>query len=327
MASEAASNEAFARIPSPSRINETNQRREMTHGDVLRSIDVTAKRVAIVSIGGGADVVIAKAIALSMMREGAISVDIVQTKARSMLDREETLQDLVELQLAKVGTFGECEFLEYLTTVHNAVRDAKARTRGKRLAAALTWQNGRRFYAAGRSPAWREFIRSGGGQGYPYETVVCVDGGGDVLGVDEDSDIKVLKHIEQCLPSESQLFLYVVGMGADGTPIEMFKDAVLEGWSQVSEGRLQDGFADDLESCLRETSCWLDEPLDWDKPGSLWSYGLNVPQIVSLAIRDMFPFMRPLDGIVTFPRRNRLIEMRADWLRSARLYRRNSATT
>lgn len=116
-------------------------------------------------------------------------------------------------------------------------------------------------------------------------------------------------------------------MGADGTPIESFKDAVLEGWSQVSEGRLQDGFADDLESCLRETSCLLDEPLDWDKPGSLWSYGLNVPQIVSLAIRDIFPFMRPFDGVVTFPRRNRLIEMRADLLRSARLYRRDSATT
>jgi len=260
---------------------------------------------------------------LTMTRSGAAAVDIVQTKARSMLDREETLKDLGELHLSKVGTFGECEFLEYLTTVPNIVRDARARTRGKRLAAALAWQNGRRFYAAGRSPSWREFIRSGGGQGCPYEAVVCVDGGGDVLGVDQESDIKVLKHIEQSMPAESQLFLYVVGMGADGTPIESFKDARLEGWSQVSEGRLQDSFADDLEICLRETNCWLDEPLKWDAPGSLWSYGLNVPQIVSMAIRNIFPFMQPLDGVVTFPRRNRLVEMRVGWLRSARLYRKN----
>jgi hypothetical protein len=296
---------------------------EMADEDVGRLIEVGERRILIVSIGGGADVVIAKAIALTMTRAGAASVDIVQTKARRMLDREETLQDLAELRLSKVGTFGECEFLEYLTTVPNIVRDARARTRGKRLAAALAWQNGRRFYAAGRSPSWLEFIRSGGGQGCPYEAVVCVDGGGDVLGVDQESDIKVLKHIEQSMPAESQLFLYVVGMGADGTPIESFKDARLEGWSQASEGSLQDSFADDLEICLRETNCWLDEPLKWDEPGSLWSYGLNVPQIVSMAIRNIFPFMRPLDGVVTFPRRNRLVEMRVDWLRSARLYRKN----
>ena len=299
----------------------------MANEDMMRLIEVAARPVVIVSIGGGADVVIAKAIAMTMIRDGATSVDIVQTKARTTLDREETLQDLGELRLSRVGTFGELEFLEYLTPIPNILRDPRARTRGKRLAAALTWQNGRRFYAAGRSPSWREFIRSGGGQGRPYEAVVCVDGGGDVLGVDEDSDIKVLKHIEQSTPAESQLFLYVVGMGADGTPIELFKDARLEGWSQVSEGNLQDSFADDLESCLRETSCWLDEPLKWDAPDSLWSYGLNVPQIVSLAIRNIFPFKRPLDGVVTFPRRNRLVEMRADWLRSARLYRKNSAIT
>ena len=299
----------------------------MANEDMMRLIEVAARPVVIVSIGGGADVVIAKAIAMTMIRDGATSVDIVQTKARTTLDREETLQDLGELRLSRVGTFGDLEFLEYLTPIPNILRDPRARTRGKRLAAALTWQNGRRFYAAGRSPSWREFIRSGGGQGRPYEAVVCVDGGGDVLGVDEDSDIKVLKHIEQSTPLESQLFLYVVGMGADGTPIELFKDARLEGWSQVSEGNLQDSFADDLESCLRETSCWLDEPLKWDAPDSLWSYGLNVPQIVSLAIRNIFPFKRPLDGVVTFPRRNRLVEMRADWLRSARLYRKNSAIT
>lgn len=299
----------------------------MANADMMRLIEVAARPVVIVSIGGGADVVIAKAIAMTMIRDGATSVDIVQTKARTTLDREETLQDLGQLRLSRVGTFGELEFLEYLTPIPNILRDARARTRGKRLAAALTWQNGRRFYAAGRSPSWREFIRSGGGQGRPYEAVVCVDGGGDVLGVDEDSDIKVLKHIEQSTPLESQLFLYVVGMGADGTPIELFKDARLEGWSQVSEGNLKDSFADDLESCLRETSCWLDEPLKWDAPDSLWSYGLNVPQIVSLAIRNIFPFKRPLDGVVTFPRRNRLVEMRADWLRSARLYRKNSAIT
>ena len=299
----------------------------MANEDMMRLIEVAARPVVIVSIGGGADVVIAKAIAMTMIRDGATSVDIVQTKARTTLDREETLQDLGELRLSRVGTFGELEFLEYLTPIPNILRDPRARTRGKRLAAALTWQNGRRFYAAGRSPSWREFIRSGGGQGRPYEAVVCVDGGGDVLGVDEDSDIKVLKHIEQSTPLESQLFLYVVGMGADGTPIELFKDARLEGWSQVSEGNLQDSFADDLESCLRETSCWLDEPLKWDAPDSLWSYGLNVPQIVSLAIRNIFPFKRPLDGVVTFPRRNQLVEMRADWLRSARLYRKNSAIT
>ena len=299
----------------------------MANEDMMRLIEVAARSVVIVSIGGGADVVIAKAIAMTMIRDGATSVDIVQTKARTTLDREETLQDLGELRLSRVGTFGELEFLEYLTPIPNILRDPRARTRGKRLAAALTWQNGRRFYAAGRSPSWREFIRSGGGQGRPYEAVVCVDGGGDVLGVDEDSDIKVLKHIEQSMPAESRLFLYVVGMGADGTPIELFKDARLEGWSQVSEGNLQDSFADDLESCLRETSCWLDEPLKWDAPDSLWSYGLNVPQIVSLAIRNIFPFKRPLDGVVTFPRRNRLVEMRADWLRSARLYRKNSAIT
>lgn len=299
----------------------------MANADMMRLIEVAARPVVIVSIGGGADVVIAKAIAMTMIRDGATSVDIVQTKARTTLDREETLQDLGQLRLSRVGTFGELEFLEYLTPIPNILRDARARTRGKRLAAALTWQNGRRFYAAGRSPSWREFIRSGGGQGRPYEAVVCVDGGGDVLGVDEDSDIKVLKHIEQSTPLESQLFLYVVGMGADGTPIELFKDARLEGWSQVSEGNLQDSFADDLESCLRETSCWLDEPLKWDAPDSLWSYGLNVPQIVSLAIRNIFPFKRPLDGVVTFPRRNQLVEMRADWLRSARLYRKNSAIT
>lgn len=299
----------------------------MANADMMRLIEVAARPVVIVSIGGGADVVIAKAIAMTMIRDGATSVDIVQTKARTTLDREETLQDLGQLRLSRVGTFGELEFLEYLTPIPNILRDARARTRGKRLAAALTWQNGRRFYAAGRSPSWREFIRSGGGQGRPYEAVVCVDGGGDVLGVDEDSDIKVLKHIEQSTPLESQLFLYVVGMGADGTPIELFKDARLEGWSQVSEGDLQDSFADDLESCLRETSCWLDEPLKWDAPDSLWSYGLNVPQIVSLAIRNIFPFKRPLDGVVTFPRRNQLVEMRADWLRSARLYRKNSAIT
>ncbi len=299
----------------------------MANEDMMRLIEVAARPVVIVSIGGGADVVIAKAIAMTMIRDGATSVDIVQTKARTTLDREETLQDLGQLRLSRVGTFGELEFLEYLTPIPNILRDARARTRGKRLAAALTWQNGRRFYAAGRSPSWREFIRSGGGQGRPYEAVVCVDGGGDVLGVDEDSDIKVLKHIEQSTPLESQLFLYVVGMGADGTPIELFKDARLEGWSQVSEGNLKDSFADDLESCLRETSCWLDEPLKWDAPDSLWSYGLNVPQIVSLAIRNIFPFKRPLDGVVTFPRRNRLVEMRADWLRSARLYRKNSAIT
>ena len=299
----------------------------MANEDMMRLIEVAARPVVIVSIGGGADVVIAKAIAMTMIRDGATSVDIVQTKARTTLDHEETLQDLGELRLSRVGTFGELEFLEYLTPIPNILRDPRARTRGKRLAAALTWQNGRRFYAAGRSPSWREFIRSGGGQGRPYEAVVCVDGGGDVLGVDEDSDIKVLKHIEQSTPLESQLFLYVVGMGADGTPIELFKDARIEGWSQVSEGNLQDSFADDLESCLRETSCWLDEPLKWDAPDSLWSYGLNVPQIVSLAIRNIFPFKRPLDGVVTFPRRNQLVEMRADWLRSARLYRKNSAIT
>jgi len=235
----------------------------MANEDMMRLIEVAARPVVIVSIGGGADVVIAKAIAMTMIRDGATSVDIVQTKARTTLDREETLQDLGQLRLSRVGTFGELEFLEYLTPIPNILRDARARTRGKRLAAALTWQNGRRFYAAGRSPSWREFIRSGGGQGRPYEAVVCVDGGGDVLGVDEDSDIKVLKHIEQSTPLESQLFLYVVGMGADGTPIELFKDARLEGWSQVSEGNLKDSFADDLESCLRETSCWLDEPLKW----------------------------------------------------------------
>ena len=141
---------------------------------MMRLIEVAARSVVIVSIGGGADVVIAKAIAMTMIREGATSVDIVQTKARTTLDREETLQDLGELRLSRVGTFGELEFLEYLT------------------------------------------------------------------------------------------------------PIELFKDARLEGWSQVSEGNLQDSFADDLESCLRETSCWLDEPLKWDAPDSLWSYRPNM---------------------------------------------------
>jgi hypothetical protein len=130
----------------------------MANEDMMRLIEVAARPIVIVSIGGGADVVIAKAIAMTMMRDGATSVDIVQTKARTTLDREETLKDLGELRLSKVGTLGELEFLEYLTTVPNISRDARARTRGKRLAAALTWQNGRRFYAAGGN----SYVQAGG---------------------------------------------------------------------------------------------------------------------------------------------------------------------
>lgn len=148
----------------------------MNNDDVLRSVDVTGKRVAIVSIGGGADVVIAKAIAMTMARDGAISLDIVQTKARTILDREETLQDVGELGLSRVGTFGELEFLEYQTSVPNMSRDARARTRGKRLAAALTWQRGRRFYAAGLSSSWREFVRSGGGKAVPMRLLFVSTG-------------------------------------------------------------------------------------------------------------------------------------------------------
>lgn len=297
----------------------------MVNKDTISLIEAAGRHIAIISIGGGADVVIAKAIALRMIRSGAMSVDIVQTKARLGLDREETNQDLGKLRLTRVDPFGEYEFLKYQTAVTNDVIDAKERTRGKRLAAAIDWRNGRKFYAAGLSPSWGEFIRTGGANGLPYDVVICVDGGGDVLGIDADCDIKVLKHIEQSMPNESGLFLYVVGIGADGTPIESFNDAKLEGWSLVSEGKLQGEFADDLECCLRETSCWLDDPLKWDTPGSLWSYGLNVPQIVALAIRNMFPYSQPLDGVVSYPRRNRLIRMRVDWLQSARLYRKTSA--
>jgi hypothetical protein len=57
----------------------------MANDDMIRLIEVAARPIVIVSIGGGADVVIAKAIAMKMIRAGATSVDIVQTRHASHL--------------------------------------------------------------------------------------------------------------------------------------------------------------------------------------------------------------------------------------------------
>lgn len=288
---------------------------------LLAATSPRGKTALVISIGGGADIVLAKAIAMNLLRGGAQKVDIVQTKARKAFDDDTVKACKEDLALVELPGFSPNDFLVYKGTVPNRAQDSRIRSRGNRLAAALRWTNGDRFFAAGRSPAWKFFIQTGAGTGKAYDLVIGVDGGGDVLGVENSSDMQVLDNLDLSCPAQSDLLLLVIGKGADGTPIQSFENEKLIGWTREDEWKLSEGFADELESCLRETSCWLDEPVSWKNAGSLWTYGLNVPQIVALGIRRLYPYGTSPGGLVSFPRRYELVSMRPEWIASAYLYR------
>lgn len=279
----------------------------------------------IVSIGGASDIVIARAMALTAAECGAAEVDIAQTFAVDDLSGKKIEGEAIrEFALVPVEGVPANLALRHAAQVENTKKEPKDRGKGKRISSALSLPVGQRFVVAGTAGIWSLLCRRPWTDTGPYDFIVGVDGGGDVLGIDKDCDVKVLAALSAGIPPTCAYRLAVVGPGADGTDILDIATAHMPGWAREAEIVLGEDFAVKLEEGLRQASCWLEDVRTWGPDNPEWNYDLKVPQIISLAIRDAAPFGFTAEGHILFPRRGKLRGMRADWLRSTWLFSRNS---
>lgn len=293
----------------------------------FQGLGVAGQRGLVVSIGGAADIVLARAMAIHLDARGAASVDIAQTLAvGSLPEKQIDLSAWGPLALCPVPGLPPEVFLRHYGRVANQERKPRDRGKGKRISAAIDLPTGQRFMVAGASTLWGEFLRRPWSVEGAYDFVIGVDGGGDVIGIDRGCDMRVLDALATAMPVEVSFRLGVIGLGADGTSIQELESASLPGWTQEAEIVLPKDFADELEAGLRQASCWLDDPSRWGPANPEWNWDLKVPQIAALAIRGEWPYGVTHLGNVYFPRRGMLREMRPEWLRSAWFYKPNMRT-
>lgn len=294
----------------------------------FQGLGVAGQRGLVVSIGGAADIVLARALAIRLAVRGAVSVDIAQTLAVGALTEKQIDQSAWEpLALCPVPGFPPEVFLRHYGRVANQERKPRDRGKGKRISAAIDLPTGQRFMVAGATTLWDEFLLRPWSVEGAYDFVIGVDGGGDVIGIDRGCDMRVLDALATAMPAEVRFRLAVIGLGADGTSIEELESASLPGWAQEAEFELPRDFADELEAGLRQASCWLDDPSRWGLENPEWNWDLKVPQIVALAIRGESPYGYSNSGNIYFPRRGKQMEMRHSWIRSARFYSHTGTNT
>ncbi|MBI5491109.1 MAG: hypothetical protein HY905_27505 [Deltaproteobacteria bacterium] len=286
----------------------------------MLKLGVAGRRGAAVSVGGAADVVIARALAAVAMRSGAARMDVIQTVCYENLAGQDIQGPaLDDLGLEATEGCDPGHLLRHCRVVPNPLQEPRSRGKGKRISAALDWPHGERLLGAALS---RGFANLFGAEGRcNYDFVIGVDGGGDVLGLDEQTDMRVLAVLRRACAHDVRLAMVVAGLGADGATLpEQIRQATLSGWDKHGEERMDLAFAALLEEGLRQASCWLDNPLAWGPENPAWNYDLKVPQIISMAIRGQFPFACPEKGLVCFPRRGALRVMCPQLLATARFY-------
>ncbi len=296
-------------------------------GDRLDSLLVrfpVAGHGVVFAAGGASDIVLARCLAARCVALGASRVDIVQPLGTDSLERK-------GISGIRLGEFALQPFpgvaadlvLRHHASLPNSEVSMRDRGKGIRISTALHWDHGDRLVCAGKGLGLQVVAARPWRPDHPYDFALGVDGGGDVLTHDETEFDRVVvgAFASAWSGAPGALGLIAMGLGADGgsTP-EEFVGACPPGWTEVGIAELDGEFADGMEQGLREARCWLDDPTTWSVHDPAWDYGLNVPQIVAMAIRGHHPFPCPGPGLATFPRRKKLTVMSPELLRQARMF-------
>ena len=292
---------------------------------VLEQISPRGGRGIVFAAGGSADIILAKTIAAGLVGQGCSRVDLAQPLNCRVLSEKGLLADAGRLHaLEPEDDLDPESVLRHHASIPSERHADHRRGKGLSISSSLEWDHGSRYVCAahGRGPS--SLARRRDGDAAYYDFAVGVDGGGDVLTHgDDEFDRVVLAGFRSGWSSARPLLLIAMGLGADGgsAPAE-FGDVSLAGWRQVGNTEVESAFADSLHRELERLGLWNGSPATWTSDDPYWGYGFKVPQIITLAVRNEFPFDAPGDqpDLVLFPRRRELKLMNKRLLREARLF-------
>jgi hypothetical protein len=292
---------------------------------VIEFVGVGCKRGLAFSAGGSADLILAKTIATGLVRAGCCRVDLAQPLHFSTLSEMRLHSQKGEFHALEPepGLEPECVLRHHATLPSCSIPECQCGT-GLSISALLEWNYGSRYVCATHGDGPISLARRLDGTAPFYEFGVGVDGGGDALTHDDDeADRVVLAGYQSGWPSSTPLLFIAMGLGADGgsKPAE-FDDVSLPGWKSCGSQTLDEEFAISLKQELLRLGLWHPNPSTWSKDDPIWGYGLKVPQIISMAIQNEFPFDAPSthSDLVTFPRRRELKPMSKHLLQEARFF-------
>jgi hypothetical protein len=255
----------------------------------LRGFEPESLHGLVFSAGGGADIVFARLVAEKMIEAGASKVDVAQARNRYSFSPE-----VVERYgLVPLGKTGKNQVMKFSDVVANHHPDG-LRGKGMAMAAAVEWGHGERLvFAAKEGSSGPEVLAERSWKlTEPYDFAIAIDGGGDILtGGKQEFDRVVLDAFKANWNPVKPLGLLVVGLGADmGSSEGSFStSSPLDGWQLSGESVIGPDASDRLVHLLGMVNRLHPDPLNWGIQDDYWSYGLHVPQIVSLAAQSALP--------------------------------------
>ena len=291
---------------------------------VGEQIGLRGGRGIVFAAGGSADIILAKTIAGGLVRRGCSRLDLAQPlNCRTLGDKGLLCEAGVQHALEPEVGLEPDAVLRHHATVPSDRHPDHRRGKGLSISSSLEWDHGSRYVFAAHGRGSSSLAGRRLGDAPYYDFAVGVDGGGDVLTHgDDEFDRVVLDGFESGWASTRPLLLVAMGLGADGgSAPEEFREVSLDGWRSVATESVDDDFALSLQQELEGLGLWHPNPSSWSCDDPYWGYGLKVPQIIALAVRDEFPFPGPQPDLVLFPRRGELKLMDRRLLREARLFR------
>jgi len=295
---------------------------------LVDEIHVKGKRGVVFAAGGSADIILAKGIGTLLIELGAVSVDLVQPLNCQSLEEKGLLSNGAIYVLEEETGLAPYLVLRHFEIVPIDNHPENRRGKGLNISSSLLWDQGTRYVCSGRGEGISRIASRKNGERPYYDFAVGVDGGGDVLTHDDDEfDRVVLRGFSKGWEESNPLYLVVMGLGADGgsSPSE-FENVGLRGWKHLGNTSISSSFVDLLQIELEQLGLWHFHPSEWTPEDSYWGYGLKVPQIISLAVRETFPFgqVKNEPNLVLFPRRGELKTMNRRLLEEARTFVRGS---
>jgi hypothetical protein len=291
----------------------------------LDQIGPRRARGLVFAAGGSADIILAKALAAGLVREGCSQVDLAQPLNCKNLSEKNLLGNAGKrYALEPEGDFDPEAVLRHNASIPSDRRADHQRGQGLSISSSLEWDHGSRYVCAAHGIGPSSLAGRGDGEVPYYDFAVGVDGGGDVLTHgDEEFDCVVLAGFRSAWSPARPLILISLGLGADGgsAPAD-FENMQLHGWRLVGTTVVPGAFADILHRELDRLGLWNESPASWSSDDPFWGYGFKVPQIIALAVRGDFPFdaQGEQSNLVRFPRRGELKTMDRRLLREARVF-------